>query len=114
MKKLMTLLSLLVFSATALANFQGNNASSQKMKISKVLQAKKAPDDSHIVLRGYIVKKVGDEKYLFKDSSGQIYVEIDDEVWRGLQVFPKEKITLYGTVDKENGRTEIDVKRISK
>lgn len=112
MKKFITLLSVFTLSTSVVAGFQ--DTSSPQLKISKVLQAKKAPDNSHIVLRGYIVKKVGEEKYLFKDASGQIYIEVDDDVWQGLKVFPKEKITIYGKIDKENGRTEIDVKRISK
>ncbi|MDO4697066.1 MAG: NirD/YgiW/YdeI family stress tolerance protein [Pasteurellaceae bacterium] len=112
MKKLVTFIALITLSTTSLAGFQGNSTSSQKM--SNVAQAKKAYDDSPIVLRGYIVKKVGDEKYLFKDRSGQIYVEIDDDIWGGLTVSPKDKVTIYGTVDKEKGKIEIDVKRISK
>lgn len=127
MKKLLTLSALIAFSAPTFAGFQGNTAntnansnggfvtsSKHQSQVKTVAQAKKAEDDRNVVLTGYITKQIANEKYNFKDRTGQITVEIDDELWNGLTVNPKTKVKLYGQVDHDNGRVEIDVKRISK
>ncbi|MBV6541554.1 YgiW/YdeI family stress tolerance OB fold protein [Ursidibacter maritimus] len=122
MKKLIALTATLVLSTSAFAGFQGNSSNGgfnngnggSTQNVSTIAQVKKAHDDTYVALSGYIVSKVGDEKYTFKDSTGQIRVEIDDDLWGGLQATPKTKVRIYGQVDHDNGRTEIDVKRISR
>ncbi len=53
-------------------------------------------------------KSLGDEKYLFKDASGAITVEIDDDDWNGLNVTPQDLIEIRGEVDKDLFDTKID------
>lgn len=79
-----------------------------------VEQVKEMRDDSPVVLQGVILQRDGDEKYLFKDSTGTIVVEIDDEDWGGMMVTPEEVIKVYGDVDKGLFTTEIDVDYIRK
>jgi uncharacterized protein (TIGR00156 family) len=79
-----------------------------------VEQAKTLPDDSKVVLRGYIVQSLGDKDYLFKDDSGSITVEIGRRTWGGQQVGPDDLVEIYGEVDKDDFDVEIDVKRIIK
>ncbi|MBE6458189.1 MAG: NirD/YgiW/YdeI family stress tolerance protein [Alphaproteobacteria bacterium] len=75
-----------------------------------VEQVKKMPDDTNVVLRGYIEKALGDEKYVFKDDTGSIVVEIDDDDWGGLDVSPKDKVEIRGEVDTHMMKpTDIDV-----
>lgn len=124
MKKVLTLSALIAFSASAFAGFQGNTntqsnggfsgSQAHQSQISTVAQAKKSREDSNVFLTGYITKQVGEEKYSFKDKTGNIIVEIDDELWNGLTANPNTKVKLYGQVDYDNGRVEIDVKRITK
>lgn len=121
MKKLLGIAALLAFSTTAFAGFQGSQQGGfqqgqvkSQSAVNTVAQAKRAYDDTYVTLRGNITGKVAHEKYTFKDSTGSIRVEIDDDLWGGLTVTPKTKVTLYGKVDHDDGRVEIDVKRISK
>lgn len=79
-----------------------------------VEQAKALKDDSPVKLQGNIVQKVGSEKYLFKDKSGSIEIEIDDEDWQGQEVGPEDTVLIEGEVDKGWTSVEIDVERISK
>ena len=73
-----------------------------------VADALKLNDDTAVVLVGQIERSLGDEKYLFKDASGTVTVEIDNEDWRGLNV------TLNGEIDKEMFKdTKIDVDSIA-
>lgn len=79
----------------------------------KVADALKMKDDSAVILTGQIEKSLGNEKYLFKDGSGTVTVEIDHEDWKGLNVSPKDTVIISGEVDKEMLKeTEIDVDSI--
>ena len=60
-----------------------------------------------------IEKSLGDEKYLFKDASGSVTVEIDNEDWRGVTVTPKDTIVIQGEIDKDFFKTEIDVDSVA-
>jgi len=81
------------------------------LEVSTVAEAMKMSDDSAVVLEGKIEKALGKDKYLFRDQTGSITVEIDDEDWRGV-VTPEDKIVIHGEVDKELFNTEIDADRV--
>jgi len=71
-------------------------------------------DDTIVVLRGKIVHSLGDEKYLFKDDTGEVIIEIDDEDWHGVKVTPEDTLEIVGEIDKEFfEKTKIDVKSFS-
>lgn len=89
--------------------FVGPNVSNTTVEKAKGLR-----DDSWVVLDGNIVRKVGKELYEFRDASGSVNVDIDDDVWGGLTVTPKDKVRIEGEVDKDWNSVEIDVKRITK
>lgn len=78
-----------------------------------VAEALKLNDDTPVVLIGQIEKSLGDEKYLFKDASGMVTIEIDNEDWRGLNVTPNDTIIIQGEVDKDFFKTEIDVDSVA-
>ena len=77
-----------------------------------VAQASSMSDDARVAIKGSIVKSLGGEHYLFQDGTGSIEVEIDHDIWRGLQVGPNDVVIIYGEVEKEWMHREIDVKRI--
>ena len=107
MKKLLSasVLTLAVaFSGSALAAFQGPGIAP-----STVAEALKMSDDTPVVLNGQIEKSLGNEKYQFKDATGTVVVEIDDEDWRGVDVRPENMVTIKGEIDKDMFTTEIDV-----
>lgn len=77
-----------------------------------VKQALTAKDDTRVQVKGYVVKAMGDEKYQFRDATGSITVDIDDELWHGKAVSANTPVTLVGEVDidyKPTKRVEIDV-----
>lgn len=107
MKKLLStsVLGLAVgVSFNAMAAFQGPEAG-----VTTVAEALKMRDDSPVVLTGQIEKNLGNEKYQFKDATGTVVVDIDNEDWRGVDVTPANTITIRGEVDKDMFTTEIDV-----
>lgn len=78
-----------------------------------VIKARDLSDDTWVILTGKITKKIGDELYVFEDSTGAINVDIDNKRWRGQTVTPENTVKLEGKVDKEWTNTEIDVKQIT-
>ena len=46
-----------------------------------------------------LVQQVKHEKYIFRDVSGEMLVEIDDEVFLGQRVDPKTKIRIKGELE---------------
>lgn len=80
-----------------------------------VSEAKKLPDDSIVVLTGNIVAQVpgSDDNYIFRDSTGEIRVDIDHKYFRGQHVTPQNTVRISGEVDKDLGKApEIDVKQV--
>ena len=109
---LMTLLVLLtpLCVTNAQAAFEGPTSAQTVTSVEKALSSR---DETPVVLVGKIVNSLGDEKYTFKDTSGEIIVEIDDEDWRGVNVTPENTVEIRGDVDKDfYEKTKIDVDSI--
>ena len=94
---------------TAPGGFQGPTA---QAKVNTVAEALKAWDDTPVTLTGHIVQRLphDDDKYLFRDATGEIMVDIDHELFMGRTVTPETKIRISGEVDKDlMERAAIDV-----
>lgn len=84
------------------------------INISTVEDVKSMRDDTKVTLQGNIERHLGGEDYLFKDKTGSIKVEIDDEDWKGLEVTPNDQIEIRGEVDKGWNSIEVDVDSVTK
>lgn len=109
MKKLYLILSsIFIVSSIAYSadniGFQDDNAN--KMTI---IQALKMNDDSYVTIQGNITKRISDDKYVFKDSTGTMTVEIDTEKWKGQFVNMKDKLELTGEIEKKLNSVILDV-----
>lgn len=111
--------------SSAFAGFQSDNPAPVKTSpmggfvggnetVVTVKQVKEMRDDVPVVVQGKILQRMGDDKYLFEDSTGSITVEIDNEDWRGQTVSPTDTVKLYGDVDAGLFKTEIDVEYVEK
>ena len=98
----------------AVASQAVNHTALNSEKVT-VKQAMNLKDDSRVQLTGHIVKAIGDEKYQFRDSTGTITVDIDDDLWHGKALSATTVVTLLGEVDvddKPTKRVEIDVEKV--
>lgn len=105
---------LLATVATSYAEYIGPSAHKTIGSVAEVL--KNPIDDQRVVLRGYLVKQVGKEKYIFSDGTGEIRVEIDAKDFRGLTVDDKTRVEIMGEVEKdffESPEIDVDVINIS-
>ncbi|WP_291448282.1 NirD/YgiW/YdeI family stress tolerance protein [Desulfovibrio sp.] len=123
MRYLLTFVMLAVLAVPAYAAFEGPNSGGQSMggfqgptggvQADTVKKAQSSWDDAPVVLTGNIVERLAgsDDKYLFKDATGQIIVDIDHEIFAGRTVTPQTKVRLSGKVDKDMMEPiKIDVK----
>ncbi len=80
-----------------------------------VADLKNIKDDEYVTLRGYIIKKIRKEKYLFKDSTGEITLDIDKKINSQLKnVDENTLVEVYGEYDKEHfEKNKIDVKKVT-
>ena len=109
MKKYFLILSL-VFTTSSFV-FAAGNIGFQDNGTSKVTvaQALKMKDDSFVTIQGNIIKRIYDDKYTFKDSTGTITVEIDTEKWEGQSVNTVDLLELTGEIEKKFNSTLLDV-----
>ncbi|MGL5502947.1 MAG: YgiW/YdeI family stress tolerance OB fold protein, partial [Aeromonas veronii] len=49
-----------------------------------------------------------------RDASGEVEVEVDQDVWRGTEVGPDDQIRIRGEVDHSWNKTEVEVKTLEK
>ena len=116
MKKLASLFILFLMS-TNLANATTNSSwgfSDPNIKKTSISEALKMKDNSFVVIQGNIIKRITNDKYMFKDSTGMITVEIDDEKWTGISADTKDKLELAGEIERKFNTVELDVDTIRK
>ncbi len=79
-----------------------------------VKTALNAADDEAVVLTGYITHSLGNEEYTFKDATGEITIEIDDDEWHGLEATPETKLVIHGEADKDwaDNHSAVDVSSV--
>jgi len=79
-----------------------------------VREARSLWDDTPVVIRGNIIRYLGDEDYLFADDTGTIIVEIDDRLWRDFSVSENDRVEINGEVDRGFNRVKIEANSIRK
>lgn len=100
-----------LLSPVAQAQYTGPGASSA---VTTVAEARDQPDDQAVVLKGTLVAKIGEERYRFRDASGEIDVEIDDDDLPNRQAIGADtEVELHGKVDTHRSKpTDIDVDHV--
>ena len=79
-----------------------------------VREARNLPHDSWVILNGNIINALpGGNHYTFRDSSGEITVDIGWKEWRGLSAGVSDRVEIYGEVKIERGQLFIKVHAIS-
>ena len=77
--------------------FVGPMANTAMMTVKEV---KNLSNDTKVILKGNIVSSLGHEHYVFRDATGTIDVEIENEGWNGLIITPKDEVRIMGAVVK--------------
>jgi len=86
----------LAFAGAARAQFTGPSAAGRPSRVADLPQARLG---SYVTVTGHVVAHLRGDYYTFRDSSGEIRVEIESPVWQGRAVSPQTKVRLLGEVD---------------
>lgn len=98
---------------TATAQYTGPGARNMVARtVAEVLQ--QPTDDRPVLLTGHLVQQTGRELYLFKDSTGEITVEIDDDEFPANQpVGADQLVVIRGEVEARLMRSpRIDAEKV--
>ncbi|MCD8554089.1 NirD/YgiW/YdeI family stress tolerance protein [Seleniivibrio sp.] len=92
----------------AFAQYIGPNAVKTYSTVEEVI--KKPVDGAEVSFQGYLLKKVGNKKYIFSDGTGEIRVDIDNDIFPNVAVGAKTKVEVKGEIEKDFLESpEIDV-----
>ncbi|AUI66094.1 MULTISPECIES: YgiW/YdeI family stress tolerance OB fold protein [Glaesserella] len=118
MKKYLVLSTLLA--SVALVGCGNNQTNNQQVfganvpaTTITVKQALSARDNSYVTVEGNIVSQVDEDEYILADASGQIRVEIDNHIWQGQNVSKNDKVRIYGEIDSEWNKTELQARELT-
>lgn len=108
-KKVLAYIVLSVAASTAAAQFTGPSTTGRAATVAQVEQARLG---SYVTLTGHVVAHQRSSYFTFRDGSGDIRVEIDNDVWNNRQVGPETKVRLLGEVDRGVAGRYIHVKSL--
>jgi uncharacterized protein (TIGR00156 family) len=118
MKYILLLAVMLLGTQTTVAQYTGPSSGANRgMTISEVLKNARILQlrDNHVQLRGFVVEHIREDYYLFRDDSGEIWIEIYGDVMPTWPFDESTEIVLTGEVDFDVFRgTYIWVQRIQK
>lgn len=94
----------------------GANAADSAKQITKpvtnVADASNMPEDTIIYIQGTLTQNLGNEMYIFTDDSGNITVEIDDDLMKGQSFTPNMAVIITASIDKEGNVTSLDAEEV--
>lgn len=83
--------------------------------VVNVQQIAKLKDETGVTLTGQITKHIKSDHYEFKDTTGVIRLEIDDDLWRAAGLKVGDHVRAVGEVDTHRYKpTDIEVVKIEK
>lgn len=112
MRLILPFLLAAAISTPAMAAFQGPGTTTPEITVAQI---KNVHDDAIVTLTGNVIKKIDGtkDKYIFKDNTGEIRIEIDHKYLPAQDFGPQNVVRITGEVDKDwTGPAEIDVKRV--
>ncbi len=72
---------------------------------ASVVEATSHPSKgSKVILKGHILHKIADQKYHFRDSTGEVAVIITDAMLSGIEISPSTLVEIHGVVEPGRGK----------
>ena len=115
LKALLLLFILNSVSNLSYAQFQGPGGADKTYSVKEIIDNPSRLDrsDALVKVQGYIVKQINMDTYEFKDSTGNILVDIDKKKLPTRPFDDKSELILIGEVDNNLlGPVEIEVKEV--
>lgn len=75
------------------------------VQVSTVAVAKTLKDNTQVRLQGQVVRALGKDKYEFRDSTGTLIAEIDQQKWHSIPITQQSEVILVGEIERESDNT---------
>lgn len=117
-KRNITAFFLFLFASSFVFGQYTGPGSVAKLEVMSVKQVKEQAaeldkTDKLVKLQGYITEQINEDTYWFEDSSGRVWVEIDEDELPGKPFDEKTELTIIGEVDYDLlEEVEVEVERI--
>jgi uncharacterized protein (TIGR00156 family) len=83
--------------------------------IVTVAEAKQLTDETGVTLSGVIVKRIRGDHFEFKDGTGSIDIDVDDDDRKAINLKAGDQVKVVGEVDTQSNQAmNIDVIKIEK
>lgn len=82
-----------------MAQFSGPSVGGDQQ--ATVEQANNVRMRTYLTLTGNIVEHVQKDYFTFRDATGSMRVEIENEIWQGRKINPDTKVSIFGQVDSD-------------
>ena len=83
------------------AGFAGHGFTGTAMPVTVAQMTQTFPNKATAIVRGNIIQHLGSDRYLFRDSTGEIVVKIKHDRWWGLSVGPSDLVEIGGELKRE-------------
>lgn len=104
--KVASILGLMSVTTFAIAGFKGPGSEDPIVNVESALTMS---DDRAVTLQGKLIRKLEEEHFTFRDASGDIEVEIDDDLLRDQIITPEDEIRISGEIDVDKNLISVDV-----
>lgn len=111
-KILSVVTSLAVICGAFAANAASSAPENSNKPISQVSEVKNMADESMVYIQGYLIQDLGNEMYTFKDDSGTLTVEIDDDLMDANMYSPTTLVWIAAEVDKQGDIVALEAEEI--
>lgn len=111
--KILSVVTSLAVICGAFAASAASSASDNSNKpISQVSEVQNMADESTVYIQGYLIQNLGNEMYTFKDDSGTITVEIDEDLMGNGMYSPTTLVWIAAEVDKQGDVVALEAEEI--
>lgn len=97
---------------TSIAEFRSQTDISQSSGLLDMVITGAKADEMEFIFKGNIINQVDNDTYTFSDGTDSILIDLDDSLFRGRNVSPKDTVILYGEADYEEAGLYFDVDRL--
>ena len=80
---------------------------------SRIEKLKDYSNNTWITLEGNIISQTNEKQYVFRDPTGTIPVEIEDNAWHGHEVDAIEVVRIHGLLTRVEGKLVLFVSELS-
>ena len=81
------------------ADYDYNN--DEQNVVATAAEVKQMDDNEEVWIRGKIIEKLDDERYLYRDDTGELVLEIDDDECQRFWSNADQEMLIYGEINRD-------------